>query len=108
MAFVQAIPRNLRSPGIHRGAPRTVAAGTTRVSIRLDADWLVGDIALFGIERSPDGSTWAQISTAAANATTSSDTGLTGNTMYSYRVRAYNALGNSAYSNTATTATPRR
>lgn len=55
----------------------------------------------FKIERSPDNATWAQIGTAVANATTYNDTGLTDGTKYYYRVRAYNAGGNSAYSNTA-------
>lgn len=54
----------------------------------------------FKIERSPNGSTgWAEIDTVAAGVTTYLNTGLTCNTRYSYRVRATNASGDSAYSN---------
>ena len=57
----------------------------------------------FKIERSPDGAvgTFTQIATVAANVTSYSNTGLLGGTTYYYRVRANNALGDSAYSNIA-------
>ena len=48
---------------------------------------------------------WAQIATKEANITTHTNTGLTPNTTYSYRVRAYNAVDNSAYSNCASAKT---
>ncbi|MBN1673758.1 MAG: CotH kinase family protein, partial [Kiritimatiellae bacterium] len=60
----------------------------------------------FKIERSLNGSTWSQISTAGANATAYTDSGLSPATQYYYRVRAYNSAGNSGYSNTANTTTP--
>lgn len=61
----------------------------------------------FKVERSLDGSTgWTEIATPAANATTYSDTGLTPGVTYYYRVRAYDAPTNSAYSNTANATTP--
>ena len=63
----------------------------------------------FDIERAPDNGgspgTWAQIATVGANVTTYSDTGLSINTKYWYRVRAYNAGGNSDYSNQASDTT---
>ena len=59
----------------------------------------------FIIERSPDGSTnWTSVGTAAANATSFSDTtaGLTANTTFYYRVRATDSvLGSSGNSNVA-------
>jgi hypothetical protein len=48
---------------------------------------------------------WSQIATKGENVTTHTNTGLTANTIYSYRVVAYNAGGNSAYSNCASTTT---
>ena len=51
-------------------------------------------------------SNFAQVGTVGSNATTFSDTGLSKNTTYRYRVRAYNASGNSAYSNIASSRTP--
>jgi len=44
---------------------------------------------------------FAQITQVGANVTSFSDTGLARNTRYRYRVRAFNAAGNSAYSNIA-------
>jgi len=56
----------------------------------------------FKIERKTGaGGTYAQIATAGANATSYSDSGLTENTTYYYRVKASNAGGDSFYSNEA-------
>jgi N-acetyl-anhydromuramyl-L-alanine amidase AmpD len=55
----------------------------------------------FKIERSADNVTFVQIATTAANVVTYSNTGLSGNTTYYYRVRAYNTAGDSLFSNTA-------
>jgi hypothetical protein len=51
---------------------------------------------------------FAQIATVGANVTTFPNTGLTGNTWYRYRVRAFNGGGNSAFSNTISVKTPKR
>lgn len=60
----------------------------------------------FKIERKTGAAgTYAQIATADSNATTFSSTGLSPNTAYFYRVRAYNAGGNSDYSNDANATT---
>jgi hypothetical protein len=56
----------------------------------------------FRIERSPDSpGAWTEIDTVGPNAETYRDLGLSGNTTYFYRVRAYNTVGYSGYSNEA-------
>jgi hypothetical protein len=90
-------------------APSNLTA--TRVSsTRIDLSWQdhTGDETEFRIERSPNGSTgWQQIGTAAADATSSSNTGLSCNTPYYYRVAAYRRLDGSLspYSNSANATT---
>jgi thermitase len=59
----------------------------------------------FKIERSSDGTTFSQIATAGANTSSFSDADLTASTTYSYRVRAYNATGDSSYSEVVTAQT---
>ena len=56
----------------------------------------------FVIERSVNGAGFAQIAQVGANVRTFTNSGLNKNTSYTYRVRAFNANGNSAFSNTAT------
>lgn len=58
----------------------------------------------FKIERY-DGTTWTQVATVGSNVTNWQDTGRTAATTYSYRVRAYNSVGDSAFSNTASATT---
>jgi hypothetical protein len=63
----------------------------------------------FSIERCTGNNctNFAQIGTAAANATSfSNTTGLVKNSWYRYRVRAFNAAGNSGYSNIIAVKTP--
>ena len=48
---------------------------------------------------------FAQIAQVGANTASYSNTGLSGSTTYSYRVRAFNSGGDSAYSNTASATT---
>jgi len=64
----------------------------------------------FKIERCPGSgcTNFLQIATTGPNVSTFSNTGLTRNTLYSYRVRANNASGDSGYSNTATARTLKR
>ncbi|MGD0650215.1 MAG: fibronectin type III domain-containing protein [Verrucomicrobiia bacterium] len=64
----------------------------------------------FKIERAPDSGgspgAWTQIATVGANVTSYTDSGRTPNTTYWYSVRAYNAIGNSPYSNQASATIP--
>jgi hypothetical protein len=59
------------------------------------------DASGYYIERSLDGVTWRQIATVGANATSYLNKGLTSGTQYRYRVRAFNSIGDSVYSNVA-------
>jgi len=59
-----------------------------------------GDEAGFMIEWSPDGTTFQQVAMRGANVTTYESTNLAPNRWHYYRVRAYNAAGDSASSNT--------
>ena len=80
-------------------------ASTTQVSLSW-SDNSVGESG-FEIERSPDGiSNWLQIASVAANATAYTDLGVTCNTPYYYRVRAYAGAVSSSYSNAAYATTP--
>ncbi|HSE36532.1 MAG TPA: fibronectin type III domain-containing protein, partial [Blastocatellia bacterium] len=51
---------------------------------------------------------FTMVTQVGQNVTAFSNTGLSKNTSYSYRVRAFNAGGNSPYSNTATARTLKR
>jgi fibronectin type 3 domain-containing protein len=59
----------------------------------------------FDIEQSTDGVNFTQVATASAGSTSFTVGGLTVSTPYTFRIRAFNAIGNSAYSNTATATT---
>ncbi len=59
----------------------------------------------FKIERSLNSFSWSQVATVGADVVTFTDSGLSRNTWYYYRVRAYNASGNSGYSGTASVKT---
>lgn len=91
-------------------APSNLTA-TTASSSQINLTWsdTASNETGFRIERKPGaGGTYAEIATVAANVTSYSDTGLAASTLYYYRVRAYNATGNSAYSTeaNATTSAP--
>jgi len=88
-------------------APTGLSAAAVSNS-QIDLSWTdnSSDETGFKIERSPDGSTgWTQIATVGVNVHSYSNTGLTCETPYYYRVRAYNATGDSGYSNTANATT---
>jgi hypothetical protein len=54
----------------------------------------------FKVERSTNDGAYVHIATTSVNATSYSDTGVTADNTYTYRVRAYNVTGNSGYSTT--------
>jgi hypothetical protein len=95
-----------------QGAPTApsslVATAVSKNQINLT--WMdnSGNESGFKIERSTDNVKFSQIATVGANVSTYSNTGLTANKRYYYRVRAYNDLVNSTYSNTTSATTPRK
>ncbi|HEY3322391.1 MAG TPA: PA14 domain-containing protein [Planctomycetota bacterium] len=88
-------------------APSNLAAGAASSS-QINLTWTDNATteAGFKLERKTgSGGTWAQIAAPAANATSFGDTGLAAATTYFYRIRATNAVGDSAYSNEASATT---
>ena len=97
----------LTGPTIQNAPSRLEAGAVAHNLIRLqwqdNSDNEIG----FKIERKTGaGGTYSEIATLEADVTTYSDTGLSGETTYYYRVRAYNAAGDSSYSNEDSAATP--
>jgi len=91
-------------------APTSLVAAAVSNS-RINLSWTdnSGDESGFRIERckNPNCTNFAQIAQVGAGVTTFADTTVAKNTAYSYRVRAFNGAGNSAYSNTASAKTPK-
>ncbi len=83
-----------------------VATATTDVQINLSWTDNSNNEAGFRIFRSTDNVTFAQIATVGANVKTYSNTGLSGNRRFYYKVLSHNSAGVSAYSNTANDVTP--
>jgi hypothetical protein len=82
--------------------PPTSLAATAISSSQINLAWTdnANNETGFKIERKTGaGGTYAQIATVGANVTSYNDTGLAASTSYYYRVRAYNGVGDSAYSN---------
>ena len=84
-----------------RQHPPSLAAGSVTYN-SLQLNWTDNATTEegFKVERSADSlSGYAQIGTTGLNVTSYNDNSLTADTRYFYRVRAHNAIGNSAYSN---------
>ncbi|MBI5208586.1 MAG: fibronectin type III domain-containing protein [Elusimicrobia bacterium] len=77
------------------------SSNQTSISWNADSDNESG----FNIERRTVGGAYSQIAIVTANRTGYTDTGLAPSTKYSYRVKAYNSAGDSAYSNEASATT---
>jgi hypothetical protein len=97
------------TPSIPRSpvAPSDLTA-TAVSSSQINLAWLdnSGDEQGFRIARSLDGFNFSEIATVGSNVTTFSDTGLSANTLFFYRVFAFNNFGNSEPSNIAFAQTP--
>jgi hypothetical protein len=96
--------------GTAPAAPSNLSAAAAS-SILVNLTWVdnASNESGFRIERCAGAfcSNFTQIAQVGANVTTYGDTTVSSRTNYRYRVRAFNAVGNSAYSNTASARTPR-
>jgi hypothetical protein len=99
------VPQNVGTPP---AAPTNLVASAISSS-QINLTWSDNDTTEdgFKIERCTGAgcSNFAQIATVGANITSYANTSLTASTSYTYRVRAYNATGDSDYSNTANATT---
>src|SRR5205085_2691189 len=95
-----------QAPASPPAAPSNLAASAASSS-QVNLTWTdnAGNETGFKVERSASGSSFAQVALVGAGVTSYSDTGLAASTQYSYRVRATNGAGDSAYSNTASATT---
>src|SRR5439155_15411822 len=103
---VSATPTPTPSPAQTPASPTNLKASVVS-STQINLSWAdnSSNETGFKIERSINGSTFAQIGTVGANATAYASTGLAASTKYYYRVRAYNSGGNSSYSSTVSATT---
>jgi fibronectin type 3 domain-containing protein len=104
-AVVSRVAGNASTPPAAPSAFSATANGTTQI----DLAWTDNsdNENQFRVERSTDGgTTYSLLVNKSSNITTHSDTGLTSDTEYYYKVRAENGAGNSAYAtpDNATTA----
>ncbi len=97
----------LAPPTTAPAAPTNLTA-TAASSASITLGWVnnANNQAGFKIERSTDGMNFTQVAIAGATALSYTDTTANPNTLYYYRVRATNVIGDSAYTDTASATTP--
>lgn len=100
---------NIRSTGYNPTQPTLSLASLTSTSINLS--WTPSTGSGYYLERKVGSGSWAALSTISSNSTTSySDTGLSANTSYQYRIKAFKSYtltdGESAYDTLSQTTPP--
>jgi hypothetical protein len=95
------------TPQARPSAPTSlVAVSQSSSSISLTWTDTSANESGFYVDRALAGGTYTRIATVVSNATGFTDTGLTGATAYSYRVRAFNSAGISAAATATATTSP--
>jgi subtilisin family serine protease len=104
-----SMARVAETTGLPPKAPSGLTAAAASKS-QINLTWAdnSSDETGFRVERSTDGTTFAQIATVGAGVKSYASTGLSGGKKYYYRVSAYNAYGNSASTAVASATTPTR
>lgn len=97
---------NATTQQVAPNAPSGLTATAVSTS-QIDLKWTdnAGNETGYQVERSLNGTAFTKIADLAANITAYQSTGLVAATTYYYRVRAVNAIGASAYSNTGSAKT---
>ncbi|MFH1230934.1 MAG: fibronectin type III domain-containing protein [Planctomycetota bacterium] len=100
MAYHDSAYSNEASTAILLNAPTNLVTNIPS-PLQINLTWFDNSLNEdgFRIERSLDGVTFTQLALVGSNIAAYSDTSVVGETTYYYRVRAYNAVGDSAYSN---------
>lgn len=99
--YFRIVKGSIVVPVVPAAPSNLVATAVSRTQINLSWTDNSSNETGFKIERCKGANctNYVQINQVGANVITFADTGLTKNTTYRYRVRAFNADGNSAYSN---------
>jgi hypothetical protein len=94
-------------PTTQPNAPSSLAANATGAT-QVQLTWVdnSNNESGFKIERSTDGTNFTQVNLAGVNTTTYLDSTVSPSATYSYRIRATNIIGDSAYTSTVTVMTP--
>jgi hypothetical protein len=87
-------------------APANLVAAAASTSV-INLTWAdnANNETGYYVRRSLDGVNWTLVATLGGNAASFSNSGLNPDTSYTYQVYAYNSIGNSAFSNSATAKT---
>ncbi|HTD65246.1 MAG TPA: metallophosphoesterase, partial [Candidatus Limnocylindria bacterium] len=91
------------APASNPPAAPTALSALTISSSQINLSWTDNSVDEdgFKVERSTNGTDFVQVAIIGANVANGADVGLSPSTTYFYRVRAFNAAGDSPYSNVA-------
>jgi hypothetical protein len=101
-----AVPSAVSATSVPNGPWSLVASATSANSVSLKWTSYSNNEAGFKIERRAWSGAYQQVGTVGAGVTSWIDSSVGGSTQYTYRIKAYNNVGDSAYTNESTATTP--